>query len=453
VPPAGFPLESQSHNNKGTLFVDILLLFGLILLNGLFAMTEMSLVTAKRNRLQRLADAGDKSAAIAIELGEDPTRFMSTVQIGITAIGVFNGIVGEEAFAGPLSLYLTSVGMDAEVSSRVATAFVVVIITYLTIVLGELVPKRIGQNGAERIARHVARPISLLATLSRPFVILLTRSTNAVLRLLGARPTSDAELTEEDIHAMLHEGSESGLIEKQEHDMVRKVFRLEDRLVTTLMTPRGDIDFLDTEDSVEHNIDKVLTNNHTLYPVCDGSLDHLRGLISAKALLKLSMENNLANLAAEVQPGVFLPESMTGMQLLEHFRNTGEQMVFVVNEYGEVLGLVTQQNLLEALVGEFHAPADPHDTWAVQREDGSWLLDGLIPIHELKDRLQLKSVPEEEKSHYNTLSGMMMWLLGNVPKTGAICHWQGWKLEVIDMDGNRLDKVLATWQSLDDGSG
>jgi putative hemolysin len=187
--------------------------------------------------------------------------------------------------------------------------------------------------------------------------------------------------------------------------------------------------------------------------VCDGSLDQLRGVISAKVLLKLSLANQLTSLVDEVKPGVFVPESMSGMRLLEHFRHTGEPMVFVVNEYGEILGLVTQQNVLEALAGEFHAPADPQDTWAVQREDGSWLLDGLIPIPELKDRLQLKTVPEEEKAQYNTLSGMMMWLLGNVPKTGAICHWQGWKLEVIDMDGNRLDKVLATWQSLDDGSG
>lgn len=433
--------------------MDILLLFGLILLNGLFAMTEIALVTAKRNRLQRLADAGDKSAAVAIALGEDPTRFMSTVQIGITAIGVFNGIVGEAAFADPLAQYLASLGIDADISSRVATAFVVMIITYLTIVLGELVPKRIGQNSAERIARYVARPIAALATLSRPFVILLTVSTNTVLRLFGTRRSSDADLTEEDIHAMLDEGSESGIIEKQEHDMVRKVFRLEDRLVTTLMTPRSDIDFLDAADSIEHNIDKVLTNNHTLYPVCDGSLDQLRGVISAKVLLKLSLANKLTGLADEVKPGVFVPESMSGMKLLEHFRHTGEPMVFVVNEYGEILGLVTQQNVLEALAGEFHAPADPQDTWAVQREDGSWLLDGLIPIPELKDRLQLKTVPEEEKAQYNTLSGMMMWLLGNVPKTGAVCHWQGWKLEVIDMDGNRLDKVLATWTPVLDDTG
>lgn len=433
--------------------MDIVLLIGLIALNGLFAMAEIALVTARRSRLQRRAEAGDKASAVAIKLGEDPTRFLSTVQIGITAIGVLNGIVGEEAFAQPLALRLTGLGLEPGTSEATATAIVVVIITYLTIVLGELVPKRIGQNSAESIARIMARPISLLAALTRPFVVLLSFSTHSILSLLGNRKTNDSDITEEDIHAILDEGTERGVIEEHEQQMMRKVLRLEDRPITTLMTPRSEFIYLDTELSTQENLARALGSTHTTFPVCQGSLDQMLGVIESKQLFGLHMEGKIDAFASDLQPGTFVPESMTGMKLLDQFRQSGERMVFVVNEYGEVLGLVTLQDVLEALVGEFHAPADPQDTWAVQREDGSWLLDGLIPIPELKERLALKSVPEEDKGNYNTLSGMMMSLLGNVPRTGAISEWEDWKFEVVDMDGNRLDKVLAQKRIIVDDSG
>jgi putative hemolysin len=433
--------------------VDIVLLIGLIALNGLFAMAEIALVTARRNRLQRRAEAGDKAAALAIKLGEDPTRFLSTVQIGITAIGVLNGIVGEEAFAQPLSMHLVALGLQPDTSEATATAIVVVIITYLTIVLGELVPKRIGQNSAERIARIMARPISLLATITRPFVMLLTFSTHTILSLLGKTKSNGNDITEEDIHAILDEGTERGVIEQHEQVMMRKVLHLEDRPITTLMTPRSEIVFLDTTLSTDENLQRALASTHTTFPVCEGNLDQVLGIVESKQLFALHMQGKITEFAADLQPGTFVPESMTGMKLLEQFRQGGERMVFIVNEYGEVVGLVTLQNVLEALVGEFHAPADPQDSWAVQREDGSWLLDGLIPIPELKERLNLKSVAEEGKGNYNTLSGMMLLLLGNMPTTGAICEWEDWKLEVVDMDGNRLDKVLARKIEVVDDSG
>lgn len=425
--------------------MDFVFLICLILLNGLFAMAEIALVTARRSRLQRLADDGDRAAALAVRLGEDPTRFMSTIQIGITAIGILNGIVGEAAFAAPLAVWMMGLGLEAKLSSALSTTLVVVLITYLTIVLGELVPKRIGQASSEKIARIMARPIALLATLSRPFVALLTLSTKTVLSLLGKQETSSADLTEDDIHAMLIEGSESGLIEKHEHDMVRKVFALEDRPIATLMTPRSDIIWLDVEDDLEANLQKVLDADHSRFPVCQGGLQHIVGIISAKRLLRQRMQGEIADLLTNLQPGVFVPESMTGMKLLDQFRQSGVQVVFVVNEYGDVMGLVTLQDVLEALAGEFHSPRGAeHDAWAVQRSDGSWLFDGLIPIPELKEHLGLKNVPDEDKNRYNTLSGMVMWLLGDVPKTGDITYWSGWSLEVVDMDGNRLDKVLAS---------
>jgi putative hemolysin len=424
--------------------LDIAILVALILLNGVFAMSEIALVTARKSRLQRLAEDGDRSATIAMRLGEEPTQFLSTVQIGITAIGILNGIVGEAALAGPLAEFLQTLGVDQKTSAIGATTIVVVSITYFSIVVGELVPKRIAQFNAEGIARRMARPIALLAQLSRPFVYLLSISTDGILRLMGKKELSSANLTEEDIHAMLVEGSQTGIIEKQEHEMVRNVFRLDDRQIASLMTPRSEIIYLDIEQPLEEGLGTLIASDHSRFPVCRGGIHELLGVITAKRLLKQRLKEESSEKISEyLLPAVYVPESLTGMKLLEQFRESGVQMVFVIDEYGEILGLITLQDLLEALTGEFK-PRDPEDVWAVLREDGSWLLDGLIPIMELKDRLGLKAVPEEDKGRYHTLSGMMMWLIGKVPRTGDITEWQGWRLEVVDLDGNRIDKVMAS---------
>jgi putative hemolysin len=424
--------------------MDIAILIALILLNGVFAMSEIALVTARKSRLQRLAENGDRSAAMAMHLGEKPTQFLSTVQIGITAIGILNGIVGEAALAGPLAELLQGLGVDQKSSSIGATAIVVVIITYFSIVIGELVPKRIAQFNAEGIARLMARPIALLARLSRPFVYLLSISTDGLLKLMGKKELSSANLTEEDIHAMLVEGSQSGVIEKHEHVMLRNVFRLDDRQIASLMTPRSEIVFLDIEQPFETSLKNLIASDHSRFPVCQGGMHEVLGVITAKRLLKHHLKSEATdNITEYLLPAIYVPESLTGMKLLEQFKESGAQMVFVVDEYGEILGLITLQDFLEALAGEFKS-RDPKDVWAVKREDSSWLLDGLIPIMELKDRLDLKAVPEEEKGRYHTLSGMMMWLIGNIPRTGDVTEWQGWRLEVVDLDGNRIDKVLAS---------
>jgi putative hemolysin len=424
--------------------LDIAILIALILLNGVFAMSELALITARKSRLQRLAEEGDRSAAIAIRLGEQPTQFLSTVQIGITAIGILNGIVGEAALAGPLAELFQGLGVEQKSSSVGATAIVVVGITYFSIVIGELVPKRIAQFNAEGIARLMARPIAVLARLARPFVFLLSISTDGLLKLMGKKELSSANLTEEDIHAMLVEGSQTGVIEKQEHEIVRNVFRFDDRQIASLMTPRSEIIYLDIEQPLEESLATLIASDHSRYPVCQGGMHEVLGVITAKRLLKQRLKDeSLEKITDYLIAPVFVPESLTGMKLLDQFRESGVQMVFVVDEYGEILGLITVQDLLEALAGEFK-PRDPEDVWAVQREDGSWLLDGLIPIPELKDRLDLKAVPEEEKGRYHTLSGMMMWLIGKVPRTGNVTEWQGWRLEVVDIDGNRIDKVMAS---------
>ena len=423
--------------------MEVLLLAALIVMNGVFAMSEIALVMAKRARLARLAEEGDTSAAMAVKLHDDPTRFLSTVQVGITSIGILNGIVGEAALAGPLSLWLQSLGMETEASRIGSTVLVVIIITYVTIVIGELVPKRIGLLDPEGIACRVARPMDLLALLARPFVRLLSVSTDAILRLLGRQQSSQQGVIEEEIHALLQEGSESGAIEAQEREMVRNVFRLDDRPVESLMTPRADIVYLDTTLPLQENLRRVAESEHVRFPVCQNGLDEVLGILNAKQLLDALLAGASPSLTESLQPAVFMPERLSGLDLLQQFRASDTHLVLVIDEYGEINGLATLQDVLETLTGEFK-PRRQEEAWAVQRADGSWILDGLIPIPELKDRLGLKSVPEEGRARYHTLSGLVMWLSGRLPQTGDVMTWENWKLEVVDLDGKRIDKILAT---------
>ncbi|WP_354687364.1 hemolysin family protein [Cupriavidus necator] len=423
--------------------MEIAILLALILLNGLFAMSEIALVTARKARLQRQIENGDRGAIAAAKLGEDPTRFLSTVQIGITSIGVLNGVVGESTLAQPMGIWLQGFGISASTAGYVATAIVVAGLTYFSIVLGELVPKRLGQMAPETIARLVARPIGWLAVASTPFVKLLSSSTRLVLRMLGTKVDRGPGVTEEEIHALLVEGSEAGVIEQHEHTMVRNVFRLDDRQIASLMVPRGDVIYLDVEAPLDDNLRRIEESDHSRFPVVRGGMHDIIGVVSARQLLARRLRGEEADLIEVLQPAVFVPESVTGMELLENFRASGGQIAFVIDEYGEVLGLVTLQDVIEAITGEFKAESAGEE-WAVQREDGSWLLDGLIPIPELKDRIGLRQVPEEEKERYHTLSGMLLLLLGRLPQIADTVHWGDWRFEIVDMDGKRIDKVLAS---------
>jgi putative hemolysin len=424
--------------------MEILILAFLILLNGLFAMSEIALVTARRARLQKLVDEGDSAAAAAVKLGEDPTRFLSTIQIGITSIGVLNGIVGEAALAAPLALWLGELGLQAPVTSYAATGIVVVLITYFSIVVGELVPKRLGQTHPETLARLVARPIEWLAIATKPFVKLLSISTHALLRLLGVKHNAANAVTEEEIHAMLEEGTSAGVIESHEHKMVRNVFRLDDRQIGSLMVPRADVVVLDIDEPFEENLRRIEASDHARFPVIKGSVDNVLGVVNARQWLSRALRDGDRRLADQpLQQPLYVPETITGMELLGNFRGSDVHMAFVIDEYGEVQGIVTLQDLIEAITGEFR-PRDPATSWAVQREDGSWLLDGHIPVPELKDRLQLATVPEEDRGRYHTLSGMLMLLTGRLPREGEVAQWEGWRLEILDMDGKTIDKVLAS---------
>lgn len=424
-------------------WLDVALLIVLVLLNGAFAMSEIALVTSRRARLQRMAEDGTAGAARARELNEDPNRALSTIQVGITSIGILSGIVGESALAGPMEAALVGLGCSPETAKAIGLVVVVVLITYFSIVLGELVPKRIGQLSPESIACRVANPIHLLSVVAAPFVKLLSSSTHLLLTRMGVRESQGSQVTEEEIHAMIEEGQESGVIESVERDMVRNVFRLDDRQVASLMTPRANITWIDLEAPDAENIELIRASKRSRLPVCEGSLDNVKGVCSTKMLLQQILDSGKPDFASNLVPVSYVPESLTGMELLEHFRKTDVPLALVVDEYGEVMGLVTPRDVLEAIAGEFK-PEQPDDSWATCRDDGSWLLDGIIPIPEMKDVLNLRHVPEEEAGRYSTLAGMVMLLLGRLPREGDAVEWLGWRFEIVDMDGRRVDKVIAS---------
>jgi len=426
--------------------MDVFLLALLTTCNAVFAMSEMALSTSRRARLAALAETGDTGAAAALRLMEDPTQFLSTVQIGITSIGMLSGIVGEAAFAGPLGAWLEQRGMAAGPASIVSTAFVVICITFFTIIFGELVPKRIGQLYPEQVARWVSRPMRGLATGAKPFVVGLSSATAAVLKLLRIDANAARAVTEEEISASLEEGVDAGLIERHEHQMVRNVFHLDDRRLSSLMVPRADIEWLEASGTVAESLAKVaaagaLNLVHSWYPVCRNSLDDVVGMISVARLLQLGPQHP-GPISAVVMQAVFVPETLTGMELLEQFRERAGRLVFVVDEYGEVQGLMTPRDLLEAITGELQ-PGTQADAWATERADGSWELDGLMPISELRARLGIRTLPEEERGRYNTVAGLLMLVSGHLPAVGEQIECGDWLFEVLVLDGRRIDRVLA----------
>ena len=410
-------------------------------------MSEMALSSSRKARLVVMAESGDKGAQAALGLLDNPTQFLSSVQVGITSIGMLNGIIGEAAFSGGLSIWLQSLGMPLRPSEFTATALVVAIITYITIVFGELVPKRIGQLYPETAARLVARPMIWVASVAKPFVRLLSLSTHGVLKLLRIDNSAGRTVTEEEITASLVEGVDAGLIEEHEHQMVQNVFLLDDRLLTSLMLPRSDIEWLDASDTVQEATLKVGATGHSWYPVCRGSLDDVVGVVKLATLLAMRDSNiDLVDerIGAHTTPAVFVPETLTGMELLEQFRAKSTRMVFVVDEYGVVQGLVTPLDMLEAITGELQ-PGAQIDAWATQRADGSWLIDGVMPVSELKARLDIKELPDEDKGRYNTVAGLLQSVSGRLLKTADKVDCSGWQFEVVDLDGKRIDKVLANF--------
>jgi putative hemolysin len=427
-------------------FMDVLLIVLLTLLNALFAMSEMALSSSRRALLVSMAEDNMTGAQAALELQRRPTEFLSTIQIGITTLGMLNGIIGEAAFSEQVSLWFEGLGATPVLSGVLATATVVTLITLSTILFGELVPKRIGQIYPETAARMTAPAMLALSWMARPLVKALSFSTATVLRFMRIDLEKVRQVTEEEITASLVEGVDAGVIEQHEHQMVQNVFRLDERPLTSLMTPRGDVHWLDASASVDDCLRlagrSAGKGAHSWYPVCRASLDDVVGVISVAHLLDLGAHSQ-EPIAAFAQAAVFVPETLSGMELLEQFRLKAARLLFVVDEYGVVQGLLTPRDLLEAITGELQYGAQT-EAWATRRDDGSWLLDGVMPVAEVKARLDLEELPDEDRGRYNTLAGLLMALTGHLPALGERISHQGWVFEVIDLDGRRVDKVLAT---------
>ena len=427
--------------------MDFILIAILTLINGAFAMSEMALTASRKVRLMAMAEAGDVGALAALQLNEHPTQMLSTVQVGITSIGMLNGIVGEAAFSESVSHILQSWGLTVAVAAPAATTFVVVMITFVTLIFGELVPKRIGLLYPEAVARVVARPMAWLARAAGPFVKLLILCTQGILKLLRINTNHAHAVTEAEIAASLDEGLQAGVIEAHERQMVQNLFHLDDRPLASIMVPRTDVVWLDASQTVQQALeiaggtkDPSVKTSHSWFPVCRGGLDDVMGLVSVARLLRAQPHDTLATLTS---PAIFIPETLSGMELLEQFRAQSARMVFVVDEYGVVQGLLTPRDLFEAITGELK-PQAATDAWATQQADGSWLLDGLMPIVELKSRLQIEEdLPENDKNRYNTLAGLLMAASGKLPQRGERVEVAGWGFEVLSMDGRRLDRIQA----------
>ncbi|MDK2916021.1 MAG: magnesium and cobalt exporter, family [Euryarchaeota archaeon] len=423
---------------------DIAIILLLILVNGFFSMAEFALVSARTARLQKRAAEGDAGAATALELAGDSTLFLSTIQIGITLVGILAGAFGGATLAGPLAEVFARFPVLEPYSGPLAVVTVVAAITYLTLVVGELVPKRVAMTHAERIASLVSRPIWLLSLVAAPIVRLLSASTEGVLMLLRVRKPSEPEVTEEDVRVLIGQATRAGVFEEAEQDMVESVFRLADRRVSVLMTPRPEIVAVDVEDPAEENWRKMVESGHVYFPVYRDHLDNLLGIVSVRSLWARMIAGETPNLSNAIEPAFFVPESVPALSVLDEFKASGARIALVTDEYGSIQGLVTIHDIVESIVGGIPSPEQQPEGPAIRRPDGSWLLDGMLPVDEFHDLLDVGTLPGEGRGYYQTLGGFVMMYLERTPQTGDRFVWNGLRFEVLDMDGHRVDKVLVT---------
>ncbi|MEH2061444.1 MAG: hemolysin family protein [Nostoc sp.] len=423
--------------------LEILIILVLIIANGIFSMSEMAIVSARKVRLQQLANQGDAKARVALKLAESPNHFLSTVQVGISLIGILTGAFGGATIASRVAIYVRLIPLLAPYSEPISFGIVVLLITYFSLIVGELVPKRLALNNPERIASIVAIPMQALAAIASPVVFLLSASTDLILRVLGITASTEPQVTEEEIKILIEQGTEAGTFEEAEQDMVERVFRLGDRPVSYLMTPRPDIVWLDLEDSPEENRQKMVDSAYSRYPICQAGLDNVLGVIPVTDLLARSFRGEPLDLTVGLRQPVFVPESTRGLKVLELFKQTITHMALVVDEYGVIQGLVTLNDIMSEIVGDVPSTDGQDQPQAVQREDGSWLLDGMLPVEEFLELFGMEEWQSEERGSYQTLGGFVITHLGRIPAAADYFEWQSMRIEVMDMDGNRVDKVLV----------
>lgn len=423
---------------------EILVILLLVMANGLFAMSEMAVVSARKTRLQQLANQGDLRAQAALDLANSPNRFLSTVQIGITLVGILAGAFGGATLSQSIAELLSRIPALEPFSATLSLLLVVVLITYLSLVVGELVPKRLALNAPEKIATAIAIPMQLLSAIASPVVRLLSASTEMGLKLFGVGPTeSEPLVTEDEIKVLLEQGREAGMFEAAEQDMVERIFRLDDQPISALMTPRPDIVWLNLNSSADENRLKITQSDHSRFPVCQNTLDNVLGVVHITDLLARSMSGEPMDLTSALRQPLFVPETTRALRIMEMFKQSDTHIAIAVDEYGVIQGIVTLNDILEAIIGDLPSVGQSEDTSAVQREDGSWLLDGMVSIDKFKDLFDLGRLPGEEMGNYQTLGGFVITHLGRIPVAADHFEWGGLRFEVMDMDGNRVDKMLV----------
>lgn len=422
--------------------LEFLIILLLIIANGVFSMSEIAIISARKARLQQWAEEGNLKALGALELANSPNLFLATIQIGITLVGVLTGAFGGVTITNDLAEVLNRIPFLAAHSHGIALGVVVLSITFLSLVLGELVPKRLAMNKPERIATLVAGPMQVLSRVAAPFVHLLSTSTEAMIKLMGVRPSTDPPITEEEIRLLIDQGTVAGVFEEAEQDMVERVFRLGDRRIGALMTHRKKIDWLDVNDSMEKNRRKIARSVYSRFPVCQGKLGNILGVVHIRDLLARMMVGHPFDLKTNLEQPLFVHENMHVMKVMELFRESGGEFALVIDEYGTIEGVVTLNDILEAIVGEIPSIDELEEPKVFQREDGSWLVDGVLPADEIKEILHVKKLPGEGAGHYQTLGGFVMTYLKRIPSVGDHFECCGLRFEVVDMDGHRVDKVL-----------
>ncbi|MDR7867507.1 MAG: hemolysin family protein [Sporomusaceae bacterium] len=422
---------------------EIGIIFLLIVANGFFALAEMAIVSSRASRLEHMASQGDRGAARALKLAQEPTDMLSAVQVGITLIGIMTGAFGGATLSGHLAVWLKEVPALARFADPVSLVLVVAVITYVSLVVGELVPKRIALNNPEPIAVLVARPIGVFVFINRPLVRLLSFSTRMVLALLRAKPPDEPPVTEEEVKVMIGQGAQHGVFEESEREMVENIFQLSDMRAGALMTPRVQIEWLDLEDSAHQNLNIIADGRHSCFPVARGSLDEIVGVVFTKDLLADHVAGKELDLEQSAREPIYVPRSMPALKMLEAFKEEKMTIALVIDEFGGIDGLVTLNDIMEHIVGGIALGEGANDEEAVRREDGSWLLDGMMDVEDFKELFGFGELPEEERAGYQTLGGFVISFLGDIPQTGDSFTWGGYRFEVVDMDRTRVDKVLV----------
>jgi putative hemolysin len=424
-------------------FLEILIILLLIIINGVFSMSEIAIVSSRKVRLQQKADDGDKDAQAALALTEEPNRFLSTVQIGITLIGTLTGALGGATLANRLALILATIEPLEPYAVGISFALIVIATTYFQLVLGELIPKRLGMNNPDGITLTVSRPMHFLSKITSPLVSLLSSSTDLGLRLLGVKPSEEPPVTEEEIKVFIEQGTQSGIFEAAEQDMIESVFRLADRYIDAIMTPRTEIEWIDLDQTNAEIMADIRASNHSRFPAAHDNLDDVQGILSAKDFLDKMLAGGSFDTQPLLQTPLFVPDSMSALKVLEMIRASGVHEALVIDEYGGLLGMVTLYDILRAIVGDLPTAGEGEEPQIITRDDGSWLLDGLLSIDDFKDLTETEKLPGEDRIGFQTLGGFILSYLGNIPQVGQTFDWQNLHFEIMDMDGRRIDKILV----------